>query len=120
MVKNLPANAGDTRDTGSVSGSGRSPEEGIGNPFQYACLENSMDKGALGRLQPMGVTKSQTQLSVHAHVHTHTHTHTHAHMERIRQSSQWLVKSWSLSSSQGIIWLFSTFLANKIYTNPKL
>ena len=42
------------------------------------------------------------------------------HTQRIRQSSQWLVKSWSLSSSQGITCLFSTFLANKIYTNPKL
>ena len=42
MVKNLPANAG---DTGSVSGLGRSPEEGNGNPLQYACLGNPMDTG---------------------------------------------------------------------------
>ena len=42
MVKNLPANA---RDTGSIPGSGRSPGEGNGNPFQYSCLENSMDRG---------------------------------------------------------------------------
>ena len=55
-----------------------------------------------------------------ARTHTRACTHTHAYMERIRQSSQWLVKYWSLSSSQGITWLFSTFLANKIYTNPKL
>ena len=40
VVKNLPANAGDTRDTGLVSGSGRSPQGGNGNPFQYSCLEN--------------------------------------------------------------------------------
>ena len=43
VVKNLPANAGDARDVGSVSGSGRSPGEGNGSPLQYSCLENSMD-----------------------------------------------------------------------------
>ena len=46
MVKNLPANAGDARDTGSTPGSGRSPEVGNGNPLQYSCLENFMDRGA--------------------------------------------------------------------------
>ena len=46
MVKNLPANAGDIRDAGSTSGLGRSPGVGNGNPFQYSCLENPMDKGA--------------------------------------------------------------------------
>ena len=44
MVKNLPA--GDTRDSGSVPGSGRSPGEGNGYPFQYSCPDNSMDRGA--------------------------------------------------------------------------
>ena len=43
VVKNLPASAGDTRDTGLIPGLGRSPEEGNGNPFQYFCLENPMD-----------------------------------------------------------------------------
>ena len=46
VVKNLPANAGDIRDVGSIPGSGRSPEGGHGNPFQYSCLENPMDRGA--------------------------------------------------------------------------
>ena len=46
MVKNLPANAGDVRDRGSVPGQGRSPAGGNGNPFQYSYLENSMDRGA--------------------------------------------------------------------------
>ena len=46
MVKNLPANAGDTGDAGSVPGLGRSPAEGNGNPLQYSCLENPMDKEA--------------------------------------------------------------------------
>ena len=45
VVDNLPANAGDGRDEGSVPGLGRSPGEGHGNPFQYACLENPMDRG---------------------------------------------------------------------------
>ena len=54
VVKNLSVNAGDTRDTGSIPGSGRHPRRKNGNPLQYACLENSMDRVC-------GVTKSQTQ-----------------------------------------------------------
>ena len=46
VVKNLPANAGDARDLGLIPGSGKSPGEGNGNPFQYSCLENPMDRGA--------------------------------------------------------------------------
>ena len=46
MVKNLPANAGDAADPGSIPGSGRSPGGGNGNPRQYSCLENPMDRGA--------------------------------------------------------------------------
>ena len=46
VVKNLPAKAGDTRDAGSIPGLERSPGEGTGNPLQYSCLENSMDRGA--------------------------------------------------------------------------
>ena len=45
-VKNLPANAGDVRDSGSIPGSGRSPGGGHGNPLQYSCLENPMDREA--------------------------------------------------------------------------
>ena len=45
-VKNLPANAGDARDSGSIPRWGRSPGEGNGNPLQYSCLENLMDGGA--------------------------------------------------------------------------
>ena len=46
VVKNLPARAEGTRDMGSVPESGRSPREGHGNPLQYSCLENSVDRGA--------------------------------------------------------------------------
>ena len=45
-VKNLPANAEGARNVGSVSGLGRSPGEGNGNPLQYYCLENPTDRGA--------------------------------------------------------------------------
>ena len=46
MVKNLPVNAGDIRDTDSIPGLGRSPVGGNSNPLQYSCLENPMDRGA--------------------------------------------------------------------------
>ena len=76
LVKNPPANAGDTRDVGLIPGSGRSPGEWNGNPLQYSCLENSMNRGAwLATVHR--VTKSQTglkRLSVRVHTHTHTHT----------------------------------------------
>ena len=44
-VKNLPANAGDVRDMGSIPELGRFPKGGHGNPFQYSCLENPMERG---------------------------------------------------------------------------
>ena len=47
MVKNLPANAGDIRDGGLIPGLGRSPGGGHGDPLQYSCLENLIDRGAL-------------------------------------------------------------------------
>ena len=46
MVKNLHANAGDIEDMGSIPGFERSPGEGNGNPLQYSCLGNPMDRGA--------------------------------------------------------------------------
>ena len=45
LVKNLPASAGDVRHTGLIPGSGRSPGGGHGNPIQYSCLGNPMDRG---------------------------------------------------------------------------
>ena len=58
MVKNLPANAGDIRNVGLIPGSGRSPGGGNGNPLQYSCLENPMDRGAW-QVTVHGVTKTQ-------------------------------------------------------------
>ena len=46
VIKNLPANAEDREDVGSIPGSGRSPGGGNGNPLQYSHLENPMDRGA--------------------------------------------------------------------------
>ena len=59
VVKNLPANAGAAGDAGSVPGLGRSPGEGNGNPLQYSCWENPMDRGAWWAAG-QGVTKSRT------------------------------------------------------------
>ena len=54
--------AGNMRDLGLIPGSGRSPGEGNGNPLQYSCLDNSMDRGAW-QAPVHGVAKSQTRLS---------------------------------------------------------
>ena len=56
--KEFACNAGDIRDTGSVPGSGRFPTGGHGNPLQYCCLENPMDRGAWGAIVHR-VSKSQ-------------------------------------------------------------
>ena len=66
MVKNLPANAGDIRDVGSFSGLGRSPGGGNGNPLQYSCLENPMDRGA------WRAPWSHKELDMTEHTHTYT------------------------------------------------
>ena len=58
-VKNLPASVGDARDVASIPGLGRSPGAGNGNPLQYSCLENAMDRRAWW-VTVHGVTKSQT------------------------------------------------------------
>ena len=62
MVRNTPVNAEDEGDPGLIPGSGRSPGEGSGNPLQYSCLENSMNRGAWQGIVH-GIGKSQTLLS---------------------------------------------------------
>ena len=61
MVKTLPANAGEMRDPGLIAGSGRSPGGMYGNPLQYSCLENPMDRGVWWTTVHW-ITKSWTQL----------------------------------------------------------
>ena len=59
VVTNLPVNAGDIREVGSITGLGRSPGIGHGNVLQHSCLENSMDRGAC-QATVHWVAKSQT------------------------------------------------------------
>ena len=59
VVKNTLANAGDSGDKGLIPGPGRSPGGGSGNPLQYSCLENPMDRGAW-RATVHGVAESWT------------------------------------------------------------
>ena len=61
VVKNPPANAG---DTGSIPALGRSPGEGNSNPLQYSCLKNSMDKRSLAGYSPWGGKESDTTESL--------------------------------------------------------
>ena len=61
MVKNPPVSAGDIRDMSLIPGSGRSPRESNGNPLQYSCLENPMDREAWQAIVHR-VAKSQTRL----------------------------------------------------------
>ena len=67
-IKNLPANAGDARYASSIPGSGRSPGEGNGNPLQYSCLGNPMDRG-VWQATVHGVAKSWAQLRDLAQMH---------------------------------------------------
>ena len=69
LVKNLPTSVGDVGDMDSISGSGSSPGGGNGNPLQYSCQENPMDRGAW-QATIQRVEKSQTRLSMHVYIYT--------------------------------------------------
>ena len=68
MAKNLPANAGDARDEGSIPGLRRSPGEGNGNPLQYSCLEKFHGQRSLAGYSSWG--RKETDTTQHAHTHT--------------------------------------------------
>ena len=74
VVKNLPANAGDARDAGSILGSGRSPGRGNDNLLQYSCLVGYSLWG-----HKESDTSEQLTTHTHTHARTHAHTHTHTH-----------------------------------------
>jgi len=98
VVKNLPANAGDVRDKGSIPGLGRSPGEGNGYPLQYCCLENPMDRGAW-RATVYRVAQSHTRLK---QLSTHTR-----HRLRVKYH-----KTALLFSCKQRVLSFPTFLSN--------
>ena len=66
MVKNSLTNAGDIKDPGLIPGLGRSLGVGNGNPLQYSCLENPMDRGNLVSYSPRGCKQSDTTAHAHA------------------------------------------------------
>ena len=76
VVKNPPANAGDTRDMGLIPGSGRCPGGGNGNPLQYSCQANSMERRTW-QATVHGVVKSQTRLSTHKRSYSIVWRHQH-------------------------------------------
>ena len=87
VLNNLPANAGGARDAGSVLGSGRSPGVGNGNPVQYSCLENSMDRGGLWatirwvakELDRTEHSTAQQHLYIKMYIYIKIRTHIHGH-----------------------------------------
>ena len=90
MVKNLSANAGGIRDVDSIPGLGRFPAGVHGNPLQYSCLGNPMDRGAW-RATVHRVTRSQIRvkrLSVLMRARAHTHTHTHTESDVVPSATQ--------------------------------
>ena len=68
LVKNPPADAGDTRNLGSIPGLGRSPGEGHSNPPQYSCLENSVDRGVWWATVHGVAELDMTEVTDHAHI----------------------------------------------------
>ena len=94
VAKNLPFHTGDIRYPSSIPGSGRSPGEGNGNPHQYSCLENPMDRGAWWATVPR-VTQSQTRLKWFS---THAHAVVRKRIRSWSQVQQW--KPWIPAPSQ--------------------
>ena len=90
VVKNLPTNAGDARDTSQIPGSGRSPGVGNGNPLQYSCLENPHGQRSLAGYSPWG----------HKHLDTTEHNTTyrglHNFVNILKTSEFYPLKGWGL------------------------
>ena len=118
MIKNPPANAGDTRDAGLIPGLGSAPGVGNGNSLQYSDLENFMDRGAWQasesqtRLRDEACTRMHTYTHIHIHTHTHTHTHPysceidqmvgmrHTRSSRFRDSTRKFILTYYLGSAK--------------------
>ena len=106
VVKNLPANAGDIRDSGLIPGSGKSPGEGHGNPLQYSCLENPMDRGASWATIHR-VAKSWTRLKC---LSTHTCKALPIYKTRIRWILNFSILPLTISLSLSIYLLITWFM----------
>ena len=105
VVRNLPTNAGDSRDAGSIPGLERSPGIRNGNLLQYSCLENPMDRVTWNPLQPpWGCRVGQHWATEITCAHTHTHTHTPFH--------SYTLLTFSLVHAN-CIYLEKTFIYNK-------
>ena len=89
MVKNLPANAGDTTDAGSIPGLGRSPGEGNENPLQYSCLENTMDRVALVSYSPWGCKASDTSGQLSTQLKKKQNQKQHTGFQRLSVKKEW-------------------------------
>ena len=93
ILKRVSANAGDTRDISLIPGLRRFPGGGNGNPLQYSCLENYMDRGAWWATVH-GVAELAMTECIHTHTHTHIQTdrqtdrHTHTHRHRAWDTAQ--------------------------------
>ena len=98
VVKNLPASAGDSRDAGLIPGLGRSPGVGNGNPLQYSCLENPMDRGAQWATV-YGTAKSWTCLSMHLYIYLFFLTIIHCHLCKLQKFN--FIHSW-----HKLVWSF--------------
>ena len=82
LVKNLPANAGDARYVGSIPGLGRSLGGGHGNPLQYSCLENLVDRAGCKESDTTEATELTAQHSTHTHYSSGNSTHYSASVYR--------------------------------------
>ena len=111
VVKNLPANGGDIRDQGSVSGSGRSPGGEHGNPLQCSCLDNLMGGGAWWATVH-GVTKSQAGLKWFS---PHTHKHTAFWKDQMMSTTGFISDKTALSRLNLMITSLSVCLKQTLY-----
>ena len=101
VVENLPANAGDTRDTALTPGLGRFPGERNAHPLQYSCLENPMDRGAWQAIV-YRVAMSQTWLSNWAHTQTMIHNIQGTHSSQLTHWFVFIQLGLSLTTSEWV------------------